>query len=41
MPRPAVEALQARLRTATAPFATAGGDLAFPGVALLATGRRS
>jgi ubiquinone/menaquinone biosynthesis C-methylase UbiE len=40
MPRPAVEALRAQLRTATAPFATAAGDLEFPGVALLATGRR-
>lgn len=41
VPQPAVEALQAQLRAAAEPYGTAAGGLEFPGVALLATGRRA
>ena len=41
MPAPAIAALTADLRERTAPYRTAAGGLDFPGLTLLATGRRA
>jgi hypothetical protein len=41
MPAPAVQALRERARETARPYETASGGLDFPGVALIAAGRRA